>query len=86
MSEQVSVGLRISREIEMADTEPSERGTYMSIKARLGAGQWDILVCEECQHTWNMPDIDPTWTDEPEPGDAECPACFSTKVTREERG
>lgn len=58
----------------------------MAIKARLGAGEWDMLTCEDCGHTWYAPDIDPEWTDETEQGDAECPHCSSTKVTREERG
>ena len=58
----------------------------MAIKARIGAGQWDVLICEECQHSWNDTDIDPTWTDEPEAGEVQCPHCSSQKVTREERG
>lgn len=56
------------------------------VKARLGAGQWDILVCEECGHTWHTEDLDPEWTDDPEHGDTQCPNCSSAKVTREERG
>ena len=58
----------------------------MSIKAKLGAGEWDMLVCEECDNSWHATDIDPTWTDDPEWGETECPNCSSTKVLREERG
>ena len=59
----------------------------MSIKARIGAGVWDFLLCQDCDHYWTAPDVDLEWTDDPEadPID-ECPSCGSTKVVREERG
>lgn len=65
---------------------PNKGGGEMAIKAKIGAGQWDYLVCEECDHTWHGLDIDAEWTDDPEPGGTECPSCDSTKVSREERG
>ena len=60
----------------------------MAIKARLGAGEWDMLVCENCEHLWHGLDVDPTWTDDPEGehGASECPSCGGTSVVREERG
>ena len=59
----------------------------MGIRARIGAGEWDLLVCEACGHIWQDPDIDPAWTDEPELGHAECPSCHETRrIVREERG
>ncbi|MGH2731164.1 MAG: hypothetical protein ACRDJI_11240 [Actinomycetota bacterium] len=58
----------------------------MTVKAKLGAGQWDLLFCEDCGHSWNDHDIDYEWTDEPESGEAYCPGCQSTHVVREERG
>jgi hypothetical protein len=58
----------------------------MAIKAKLGAGQWDMLVCEACGQNWAGLDVDPEWTDEPESGQTDCPACGSDKVIREERG
>ena len=58
----------------------------MAIKAKLGAGQWDLLVCEDCGHNWTALDVDPEWSDEPEAGLAECPTCSSHEVIREERG
>lgn len=56
------------------------------MKAKLGAGVWDLLFCEECGHSWTDNDIDYEWTDEPEPGHHHCPNCSSIKVAREERG
>ena len=58
------------------------------IRAKLGAGVWDRLFCEECHHSWTEHDIDYEWTDEPEPGGPgiHCPHCHSSCVTREERG
>lgn len=58
----------------------------MAIRAKLGAGEWDMLLCQACGHYWLDKDIDPRWTDEPEEGHADCPTCFSTDVVREERG
>lgn len=48
---------------------------------------WDLLVCEECGHEWPSPDVDPSWTEEPEAEhEIECPRCRSPRVMREERG
>lgn len=58
----------------------------MGVKARLGAGVWDLLSCEDCGHSWTDNDVNHEWTDEPEPGDTHCPSCGSAKVVREERG
>lgn len=58
----------------------------MAIKAKLGAGEWDILTCEECGHHWTGSDLDFEWSDDPEAGQVECPGCNSRKVIREERG
>lgn len=58
----------------------------MAIKARIGAGEWDMLLCQECGSTWHGQDLDPAWTDDPEAGGIECPECHSAKVVREERG
>ena len=58
----------------------------MAIKAKLGAGEWDMLTCEDCENTWHGTDVDPTWTDEADHGGIECPSCHSTKVIREQRG
>lgn len=58
----------------------------MGIKARLGAGQWDILFCQDCERSWSGEDVSLEWTDEPEQGGIECPGCHSRKVVREERG
>ena len=58
----------------------------MSIKAKLGAGVWDFLMCEDCNHYWTRPDVNPEWTDDPEQGISECPCCGSSRVVREERG
>lgn len=58
----------------------------MTIKAKLGAGVWDMLVCEECALSGAGPDVDLEWT-EPEPGITdECPNCQSTRMVHEERG
>lgn len=37
------------------------------MKAKLGAGVWDLLFCEECKHSWADQDVDYEWTDDPEP-------------------
>lgn len=58
----------------------------MAIKAKIGAGVWDSLHCEDCDHSWTAEDIDYEWTDDPEAGGVDCPQCHSYKVTREERG
>ena len=58
----------------------------MAVKAKIGAGVWDLLHCEECEHSWTAEDINCEWTDEPEAGGIDCPHCHSHKVTREERG
>ncbi len=58
----------------------------MGIKAKLGAGEWDMLTCEECGHQWASSDVNYEWTDDPEDGGIECPGCSSPKVVREERG
>ena len=58
----------------------------MGIKAKIGAGVWDMLTCEECGHSWTASDLDLEWTDEPETGAVECPGCHSDRVVREERG
>lgn len=58
----------------------------MAIKAKLGAGEWDMLFCQDCDNTWHGLDSDPTWTDDPEHGATECPECHSNNVMREERG
>lgn len=58
----------------------------MAVKAKLHAGQWDFLACEQCGHSWNDHDIDFMWTDDPEHGEIECPECRSARVIREERG
>ena len=58
----------------------------MAIKARLEAGVWDMLTCEDCGHFWTAADIDFEWTDDPEMGQIECPGCHSSRVVREERG
>jgi ribosomal protein L37AE/L43A len=58
----------------------------MAIKAKIGAGVWDMLFCENCGYHWAGMDIDLTWTDDPEPGGIHCPRCESDKVVREERG
>lgn len=60
----------------------------MAIRARLGAGEWDMLICDDCTQLWHDSDVDPTWTDDPEEGGhgTECPSCGSTRVVREERG
>lgn len=59
----------------------------MAIKAKLGAGVWDMLICEDCSHMWTAPDVDLEWTDDPDNHSAdECSACHSTRVIREERG
>lgn len=56
------------------------------MKAKLGAGVWDLLVCQECGASWTEQDVNLEWTDQPEPGEVSCPTCHSTKVVREERG
>lgn len=60
----------------------------MAIKARIGAGEWDILVCDSCSHLWHDIDIDHSWSDEPEDRGSgiECPSCSSSNIIREERG
>ncbi len=58
----------------------------MGIEARIGAGEWDMLFCQDCHNGWSDSDIDPTWTDDPEEGEVRCPACGSANVIREERG
>ncbi len=58
----------------------------MAIKAKLGAGVWDFLICVDCNASWTDHDVDHEWTDDPEAGVVECPRCQSTKVIREERG
>lgn len=63
-----------------------EGGTAVAIKARLGAGVWDMLVCEDCSNIWSAPDVDYEWTDDPESELSDCPRCHSNKVVREERG
>lgn len=62
------------------------KGASMAIKARIGAGEWDMLICDDCTHLWHDEDVDPGWTDEPE-GDAtlNCPACGGSQIVREER-
>ena len=57
-------------------------------RVKLGAGVWDLLVCEDCNHSWTDNDLDLEWTDDPEPGGlgTQCPHCQSDRVTREERG
>ena len=58
----------------------------MGVKAKIGAGMWDILTCEACGNSWTGADVDLEWTDDPEAGAVECPACHSERVVREERG
>ena len=58
----------------------------MAVKAKIGAGVWDALFCEDCSHSWAGEDLDHEWTDDPEAGAVECPQCHSGKVAREERG
>ncbi|MDQ3986416.1 MAG: hypothetical protein M3280_07960 [Actinomycetota bacterium] len=58
----------------------------MGIKAKLGAGVWDMLFCEACGHFWTDGDLDYEWTDDPDRGHVNCPSCHSDRVTREERG
>ncbi len=58
----------------------------MAIRAKLGAGEWDLLFCQDCGHSWSDHDLSLDWTDEPEQGQAECPTCASSSVVREERG
>jgi hypothetical protein len=59
----------------------------MAIRAKLGAGVWDLLVCLECTHYWTAPDMNLEWTDDPEVEvSGECPCCGSGAVVREERG
>jgi hypothetical protein len=59
----------------------------MAIKAKLGAGVWDWLICQECDHSWTAPDLDLEWTDDPERDlNDTCPTCGSSNVVREERG
>lgn len=59
----------------------------MAIKARIGAGQWDMLICDDCSHLWHDEDVDVAGTDEPEEGGAvSCPSCGGSKIVREERG
>lgn len=58
----------------------------MAIRAKIGAGLWDLLFCQECDASWTDNDIDPEWTDDPEHGEVPCPSCGSDNVVREERG
>lgn len=58
----------------------------MAIKAKLGAGVWDLVQCEDCEAHWTEEDVDLTWTDDPEEGGSFCPSCGSANVIREERG
>ncbi len=59
----------------------------MGIKARLGAGVWDFLLCQGCGHYWTSVDVDLQWTDDPEYcSDDVCPRCETADVVREERG
>jgi len=58
----------------------------MAIKAKLGAGVWDILCCEECEQTFSTEDVEYEWSDEPETTDLTCPSCGSDRLVREERG
>ena len=58
----------------------------MRIEAKLGAGERDMLFCQECGHHWTEADINHTWTDDPEEGGVPCPSCQSQDVIREERG
>ena len=58
----------------------------MGVKAKIGAGTWDMLTCEDCGHSWTDADVDLEWTDDPEAGAGHCPGCQSERVVREERG
>lgn len=59
----------------------------MAVKARLGAGMWDYVVCQDCATAWSAPDANLEWSDDPEDGsDLSCPSCHSVWVVREERG
>ncbi len=58
----------------------------MGVKAKIGAGVWDMLTCEDCGNSWTSSDVDFEWTDDPEAGAIECPGCQSHRVVREERG
>lgn len=58
----------------------------MAIRAKLGAGVWDFIRCEDCEHYFESEDVNYEWTDEPETGSAPCPHCGSNKTVREERG
>ena len=63
-----------------------DEGMTVAIKAKLGAGVWDLLFCQDCDACWTDHDIDYTWTDDPEIGETHCPSCGSGSVVREERG
>lgn len=59
----------------------------MGIRARLGAGVWDFLLCQECGQYWTAVDVDLEWTDDPVHGLGDvCSHCGSADVVREERG
>jgi DNA-directed RNA polymerase subunit RPC12/RpoP len=58
----------------------------MAVKAKIGAGVWDMLLCEHCTHSWTVNDLDYEWTDDPEEGAIACPRCGSEHTIREERG
>ena len=59
----------------------------MGVKAKLGAGVWDLLLCQDCGYSWPAPDVDLEWTDDPEHNHADqCCWCGSVQVIREERG
>ena len=58
----------------------------MAVRAKLGAGVWDFLICQDCGRSWSAEDVNLEWTDEPEEGEVRCSSCSSTTVIREERG
>jgi hypothetical protein len=70
----------------LADCERQGGGFAVGVRAKIGAGLWDLLFCQDCLASWTDNDVDYTWTDDPEEGQVECPTCGSTHVIREERG